>query len=541
MLGLMQDRELLISSLLVHAETYHPTVAVTSKSIDGTLARHTWATLGPRVRRLANALKTLGVGQGSIVATLAWNTHRHLELYFAVSGIGAVLHTINPRLFEPQIEYIANHAQDEVLFFDATFASLVEPLLRRLPRLRHVVALTDRAHLPPIGGALCYEDLLDGASEAIEWPTFDERTASSLCYTSGTTGNPKGVLYTHRSTLLHSMAAAMPDGLAIDANSVLVLCANLFHANAWGLPYVAALTGARLVLLGPHMDPATIYTMLRDERGTHGFGVPTIWSNLFAHIDNHGLDPRRDWCLRQVMIAGSAMPRAMAERFASFGVYALQAWGMTEMSPLGVVGRLLPKHGTLPPDRRLDVQAKQGRAMWGVELKLVDPAGASLPHDGRAFGRLMVRGPWIVRRYFRSDVDATDADGWFDTGDVATIDPDGYLQLVDRAKDVIKSGGEWISSIDIENLVVGCPGVAAAAVIGVKHRKWEERPLLVAVKTPGATLDRRGVLEYLSGRIAKWWMPDDVVFVDALPMTATGKVSKLDLRRQFADHLLANT
>lgn len=535
--GLMQERELLISSLLVHAETYHPSVEVVSKAIDGTVVRHTWASLGPRVRRLANSLKALGVHRGSVVATLAWNTHRHLELYFAVSGLGAVLHTINPRLFEPQIEYIANHAQDELLFFDTTFTSLVERLLARLGTLRHVVALSDGEHQPPIGGALCYEDLLADADDTLEWPNFDERTASSLCYTSGTTGKPKGVLYTHRSTLLHSMAAAMPDALATDAHSVLVPCVNLFHANAWGVPYVAAMTGSRLVLLGPHVDPPTIYAMLPDERGTHAFGVPTIWTNLLGYIDAHGLDPRSDWCLRQVLIGGAAMPCSMAERFGALGVCAVQAWGMTETSPLGVVGRLLPKHGALPVARRRDVQSKQGRAICGVELKLVNSGGESLPHDGKTSGRLMVRGPWIVRRYFRADHDATDVDGWFDTGDVATIDPDGYLQIVDRAKDVMKSGGEWISSVEIETLVAGCPGVTAAAAIGVKHAKWGERPLLMVVKSPGATLRARDVLGYLDGKIVKWWMPDDVVFVDSLPMTATGKVSKLGLRQRYSDHL----
>ena len=541
MRGLMQERELLISSLLVHAETYHPAVEVVSKSVHGELVRHTWATLGSRIRRLANALTALGVRKGSIVGTLAWNTHRHLELYFAVSGMGAVLHTINPRLFEPQIQFIMNHAQDEVLFFDTSFTAMVERLRPQVPSLRQVVALTNRELLPAMDRVHCYEDMLDEASDAIEWPVFDERTASSLCYTSGTTGNPKGVLYTHRSTLLHTLAAAVPDSLGIDASSVLLPCVNLFHANAWGIPYVAAMTGARLVLLGPHLDAQSLYNILRDERVTHALGVPTIWTTLFLHIDSHRLEPRQDWCLRQVVVGGSAMSRVVAERFAALGVHALHAWGMTETSPLGLVGRFLPKHSTLSRDQRLEVQTKQGRAVWGVELKLLDPHGASLPHDGKAVGRLMVRGPWIVGRYFKAESDATDLEGWFDTGDVATIDPDGYAQIIDRTKDVIKSGGEWIGSIEIENLVAGCPGVAAAAVIGVRHPKWQERPLLVVVKSHSEALDEQDVLRYLSDKIVKWWMPDDVIFVDALPMTATGKVSKLDLRRQFADHLVTKT
>ncbi|MES2130470.1 MAG: long-chain-fatty-acid--CoA ligase [Pseudomonadota bacterium] len=533
MLGQMQDQPLLISSMLEHAERYHPDVDIVSHTVEGTVHRTNWRDLGARSRRLAAWLVRNGVGQGSMVGTLAWNTHRHLELYFAVMGLGAVLHTINPRLSPEHLSFIINDAEDSMLFYDANFAPLVAQLKDGLPTVQRFCALN----------ADDYESILAATPEdpLFRWPKFDERSASSLCYTSGTTGNPKGVLYSHRSTVLHSMMVGMPDLMNASANSSLLLVVPLFHVNAWGLPYVAAMTGAKLVLPGPHLDGNSIYQMMKNERVTFAAGVPTVWQMLFQHIDAKGLDPRADLCLRTAVAGGSAAPRAMIERFdREFGAFLLHAWGMTEMSPLGVVCQLLPKHANLPAEQRYDIQMKQGRAVYGVQLRIVDEDGAILPHDGVARGRLMVSGPWIVDRYFKgAGGDILDADGFFDTGDVATIDADGYLTLVDRSKDVIKSGGEWISSIDLENTAVSHPGIALAAVIGVAHAKWQERPLMLCVKKPGASVTREDMLAFLSSRVAKWWLPDEVLFVDTLPMTATGKIYKLGLRQQYKDALLS--
>ena len=543
MLGQMQDTPLLISALLEHAERFHPNVEIITKTVEGPVLRCTWRELGLRVRRLATALSAQGVKQGSVVATLAWNTHRHLELYFAVMGLGAVLHTINPRLSPEHLDYVVNHADDELLFFDMTFAPLVEKLQSRFPKVRAFFAMTSddvlAAAKPAVRDLQSYEALM--AAEPLQaWPQFDERSAASLCYTSGTTGNPKGVLYSHRSTMLHSCVVGLPDALGASANATVLLVVPLFHVNAWGLPYAAAMTGATLVLPGPHLDGKSIYELMRDERVTLAAGVPTVWQMLFAYIDKTHADPRAELCLQTAVVGGSAAPRSMIERFdQQFGAYLLQAWGMTEMSPLGVVCQLLPKHANLPAEQRYDIQMKQGRAVFGVQLKIVDDDGLRQPHDGAARGRLMVAGPWIVARYFKDDgADILDAEGYFDTGDVATIDADGYVALVDRSKDVIKSGGEWISSIDLENTALGCAGIAMAAVIGVPHPKWQERPLLVCVRQPGAEVDKAAVLAYLDGRIPKWWTPDDVVFIDSLPLTATGKTYKLGLRQQFKDYRL---
>lgn len=541
MLGLMQDHPLLISSLIEYAAAYHPEQEIVSRTVEGDTVRTNYAQVERRARRVANALAGLGVREGDRVGTLAWNTHRHLELYFGVSGSGAVLHTVNPRLFPEQIDYIVNHAEDSVLFFDTTFAELVAKLAPKLTTVRHFVALCDRAHMPALDlpNLLCYEDLLAASSEDYQWPQFDERTASSLCYTSGTTGNPKGVLYSHRSTVLHSLKACAADTFSVGADSSVLLVVPLFHANAWGMPYACAMTGAKMVLPAQHLDGENVYKLLRDERVTFSTAVPTVWLMLFQYLDAHpDIDPRA-LGLKIAGVGGSAAPAAMIERFErQFGARVVQGWGMTETSPIGVINTLLPRLESLPAAEQLKIKTKQGRAVWGVELRIEDDEGRALPHDGVAFGRLKVRGPWIASGYFKAGQDALDADGWFDTGDVANIDPDGYLQLVDRAKDVIKSGGEWISSIDLENAAMGHPAVAEAAVIGVTHPKWQERPLLVVVKRPGQQVSAAELLEFVAGRVAKWWVPDDVAFVDALPHTATGKLLKLKLREQFRDYVL---
>lgn len=540
--GLMQERPLLVSSLIEHAARCHPQAEIISRTSEGPLHRCTYADISRRSRQVANALTALGVAAGERIATLAWNGYRHMELYYGVSGMGAVLHTINPRLFPEQIEYIVRHAEDRFLFFDLGFVPIVEKLAQAVPGVRGFVVMTDRAHRPVcnIPGLLCYEDLLGAASDAYDWPQFDEHTASSLCYTSGTTGNPKGVLYSHRSSVLHAWAACAVDGLAIGVAETLLLVVPMFHVNAWGMPYAGAMSGARLVMPGPALDGKSVYELLRDERVTLALGVPTVWRMLLQHVDDAGLKPRDELCLRRVVIGGSSAPRAMSEAFANtFGAFVVHAWGMTEMSPVGTVCNLLPKHEGYTLEQQLDIQEKQGRAVYGVEMKIVDDQGERLPQDGQAAGHLLVRGPWITSGYYQDEGGGiVDADGFFDTGDVATIDPDGYLQITDRSKDVIKSGGEWISSIALENAAVAHPAVAEAAVIGAAHDKWQERPLLVVVRKPGQALTREAMLEFLQGRVANWWIPDDVAFVDELPHTATGKLHKLRLREMFKDYRL---
>lgn len=542
----MQDCPLLISSLIEHANTFHPRAEIVSRTVEGPIDRRTYADICRRSKQAAKALIALGVLPGDRVATLAWNGYRHMELYFGVSGMGAVLHTINPRLFPDQIQYIVNHAADKALFFDLTFVPLLEKLSPALKSVKAFVAMTSRSKMPAdarIRDLLCYEDLIDAQNDDYAWPTFDERTASSLCYTSGTTGHPKGVLFSHRSTVLHSYGVCAVDGLGLSSSETALLVVPMFHVNAWGTPYAGAMSGAKLVLPGPGLDGKSVYELMRDEKVTLALGVPTVWLNLFQHVDSARLDPKEDLCLRRVVIGGSAAPRAMSERFAKqFGTFVVHAWGMTEMSPLGTVCNLLPKHQGASPAERLDVQGKQGRPIYGVELRIADDEGNALPHDGKTYGHLLVRGPWVTKGYFRGEGGSVlDADGFFDTGDVATIDADGYMQITDRAKDVIKSGGEWISSIDIENAAIGHPAVAEAAVIGVAHPKWQERPLLVVVKKEGSDLSRDELLGFLEGKIAKWWMPDDAVFVDELPHTATGKLQKTKLRERFRDYKLAAT
>jgi len=543
MLGLMQDRPLLISTLIEHAANYHPEVEIVSRTCEGPTVRTNYRELKRRVARLANALRRMGIGPGDRVATLAWNTHRHLELYFAVSGIGAVLHTVNPRLFPEQIDYIVNHAENRVLFFDITFAEMVARLKPGLATVSRFVALTDAAHVPAaVKGAVAYEDLLAAEPDMIVWPQFDERTASALCYTSGTTGNPKGVLYSHRSTVLHSFAACAADGLRLSSADSVLLAVPLFHVNAWGVPYAAAMCGAKLVLPGPNLDGKSLFTLAAEENCNFSLGVPTVWLGLFKYIDETpGVDISR-LKLERVVIGGSAAPRAIIERFRrDHGVFVIQAWGMTETGPLSTIGNLLPRHRDLPVERQIDVQTLQGRAIYGVELKIVDENRNELPQDGSVAGDLMVRGPWVTSGYFRSEGGAAvDDDGWFATGDVAKIDRHGYVQLTDRSKDVIKSGGEWISSIDLENAAMAHEAVQEAAVIGVPHPKWQERPLLIILRKADASLQPDEILDFLSSRVAKWWLPDDVIFVDELPHTATGKLQKMKLREQFRGHTFAD-
>jgi fatty-acyl-CoA synthase len=537
--GLMMDRPLLISSLLLHAEREHGDQQVVSRRVEGDLHRCTFRELASRARRVANALGSLGVRAGDRVATLAWNGHRHMELYYAVAGSGAVLHTLNPRLHPDQLVWIAGHAEDRVLCFDLSFLPVVEAVAKRLSSVRHFVAMTDRAHMPAqseIPGLLCYEELVERHDDDYRWPEFDERCAATLCYTSGTTGNPKGALYSHRSTLLHSYGAALPDSLGCSARDTILPVVPMFHVNAWGLPYVACMVGAKLVFPGPWLDGKSLYSLLEDERVTISAGVPTVWQGLLAHVESLGL---KFGTMRRTVIGGSACPPAMMRRFEEeYDVQVLHAWGMTEISPLGTVATLKPRHAGLPPEERRAVQAKQGRAVFGVEIRTIDDAGRELPRDGRTSGELVVRGPWVVSGYFKGEGGDVLRDGWFPTGDVATIDPDGYVQITDRSKDVIKSGGEWISSIDLENIAMAHPAVAMAACIGVRHPKWDERPVLVVVRKSGATLDRDELLAFFEGKIARWWTPDDVVFVESIPLGATGKMLKNRLREQLEGHVL---
>ncbi|UTN35969.1 3-(methylthio)propionyl-CoA ligase (plasmid) [Pseudomonas aeruginosa] len=539
MLGLMQNHQLLISSLIEHAAVTHPGAEIVSRTVEGPIHRCTYADIARRAKQVANALSALSVQPGERIGTLAWNGYRHMELYFGVSGTGAVLHTINPRLFPEQIEYIVEHADDQYLFFDLSFAEQVRQMAPRLTRVKAFVAMTDRGHMPDLGIAnlLCYEELLEKQSPEFDWPQFDENLASSMCYTSGTTGHPKGVLYSHRSSLLHSQAICSADGMALGVADSALVVVPMFHVNAWGMPYAGAMCGAKLVLPGPALDGASIYELMRDEGVTLALGVPTVWMMLQQYVEAAGLDVTRELCLNRVVIGGSAAPRAVVECFETrFNARVLHAWGMTEMSPLGTICRPLPKHAGSSLEQRLDLQAKQGRPLCGISMKISDDEGNELPRDGKAFGHLLVKGPWIVSSYYHGEeASILDAEGWFDTGDIATIDPDGYMQITDRAKDVIKSGGEWISSIDLENAAVGHPAVAEAAVIGIAHPKWQERPLLIVVTKPGKQLSKEEMLGFMIDKVAKWWLPDDVVFIDQLPHTATGKLQKLKLREMFRD------
>ena len=539
----MMQQPLLISSLLTHAERHHGEQQIVSRRVEGDIHRTTYRELAARSRRMANALAALGVEHGTRVATLAWNGYRHMELYYAVSGSGAVLHTLNPRLHPDQVVWIADHAEDHVLFFDLTFLPLIEAIAGRVKTIKHFVAMTDRANMPATGhvpGLLCYEELIADAAPEFKWPVFDENAASSLCYTSGTTGNPKGALYSHRSTLLHTYAAALPDSLNCSARDTILPVVPMFHVNAWGLPYVACMVGAKLVYPGPFLDGKSLHELFESEGVTVSAGVPTVWQGLLAHVEANNL---RFDTMRRTIIGGSACPPAMMRAFQErYHVQVLHAWGMTEMSPLGTACTFKRRHAALDGEQRLAVQAKQGRVVFGVDMKIVDDDGAELPHDGKAAGELLVKGPWVIERYFKGEggdpLRHADGQAWFPTGDVATIDADGYMQITDRSKDVIKSGGEWIGSIDLESIAMAHPAVAMAACIGARHPKWDERPLLVVVKKPGTDLTREQLLQFYDGKIAKWWTPDDVVFVDAIPLGATGKVQKNKLRERFEQHKL---
>jgi fatty-acyl-CoA synthase len=541
--GLMMDAPLLISGLIEHADRHHGETEIVSRRVEGDIHRCTYRQLHRRSRQMANALAALDVRPSDRVATLAWNGYRHLELYFAVSGSGAVLHTINPRLHPEQIAWIANHAEDKLLFFDLTFLPIIEAIAPHCRTMKRFVAMVDRAKMPAASKVelACYEDLIDTHSDRYTWRTFDERTASSLCYTSGTTGNPKGVLYSHRSTVLHTLAAALPDALNVSARDVILPVVPMFHVNAWGLPYVAPMVGCKLVFPGPNLDGKSLYELFEAEKVTCSAGVPTVWQGLLAHTEANNL---KFSTMNRTVIGGSACPPAMIKLFEQkYGVHVLHAWGMTEMSPLGTACTLKAKHLGASAEEQFKVQTKQGRVLYGVDMKIVGDDGGDLPWDGTSFGDLLVRGPWVLREYFKGEGGnplKTDADGrtWFPTGDVATIDPEGYMHITDRSKDVIKSGGEWISSIEIENIAVGHPAVAMAACIAARHPKWDERPLLVVMKKPNANVTRDELLAHYEGKVAKWQVPDDIVFVDAIPLGATGKMLKAKLREQFKDYRL---
>ncbi|ATP27657.1 long-chain fatty acid--CoA ligase [Chromobacterium violaceum] len=537
LLGQMMDQPLLIADLLAHAERFHGDTEIVSRTVEGPMHRYTYRDAARRARQLANALPSLGVAPGDRVGTLAWNGYRHFEIYFAVSGSGAVCHTVNPRLFPEQIAWIVNHAEDKVLMFDSSFLPLVAQIADQLKTVERFVLLADHASLPADSGIpdlLSYEDLVHGHSDVYDWPRLDENAASSLCYTSGTTGNPKGVLYSHRSTVLHAYGSSLPDSFDLSARAVVMPVVPMFHANAWGLPYSCAMNGSKLVLPGPKLDGASLQQLIAEEGVTTTIGVPTVWLQLLQHCQREQLSLAP---LKRVIAGGSAVPESMIEQLAERGIEMRQLWGMTELSPFGTTCTLKLKHQGLAGKDLNALLTKQGRPVYGVDIRIVDDAGLPLPHDGVSFGNLQVRGPWVLSQYFKRELDANhSADGWFHTGDVVTIDADGYMRITDRTKDVIKSGGEWISSIDLENILVGHPAVAEAAAIAVPHPKWDERPLMVVTLKPGARATREELLAYFDGKIAKWWTPNDIAFVDELPHTATGKLLKMKLREQFRDH-----
>ena len=541
MLGLMQNQPLLISMLLAFAERHHGDGEIVSRRVEGDIHRYTYRDLAGRARQLANTLDKSGLGQGDRVATLAWNGYRHLELYFGVTGSGRVVHTLNPRLHPEQLVWIINHAEDAVLCFDMSFLPLIQAVHAKCPTVKTWVALCDADKLPEGSGIpnlVSYEAWIGGASDQYVWPQFDENSAAGLCYTSGTTGNPKGALYSHRSTVLHAYGGALPDAMNLSARDSMMPVVPMFHVNAWGLPYGAALTGCKLVFPGPAMDGKSLYELMEAEGVTMAAGVPTIWQMLLAHVQGGKL---KFSTLTRTVIGGSACPPAMVRTFEEdYNVHVIHAWGMTELSPLGTVCAFKGKHMGQTPEQRQAVQAKQGRAVFGVDMKIIDPEGKELPHDGQHAGDLLVRGHWVVSRYFKEEGEGHFQDGWFPTGDVAKIDADGYMQITDRSKDVIKSGGEWIGSIDLENIAMAHPAVAMAACIAAFHPKWDERPLLVVMKKPGMEVSREELLAFYDGKIAKWWTPDDVVFVETIPLGATGKMLKHRLREEYKHYKLGS-
>ncbi|MHC8380781.1 3-(methylthio)propionyl-CoA ligase [Pseudomonas sp. LB3P14] len=544
MLGLMQDQPLLISSLIEFAELHHGDAEIVSRRVEGDLHRTTWREVASRSRQVANAVDQEQLLFSDRVATLAWNGYRHLELYYGVSGTGRVLHTINPRLHPDQIAWIANHAEDQILCFDLSFLPIVQAIHGQCPTVKKWIALCDADTLPVDSGVpnlVSYETWIGHQSTGYDWPSFDENSASSLCYTSGTTGNPKGALYSHRSTMLHAYAAALPDVMAVSARDSVLPVVPMFHVNAWGIPYSAALVGAKLVFPGPALDGKSVFELIEAENVSFAAGVPTVWQMMLGHMEANDLEFS---ALKRTVIGGSACPPAMINAFQQqYGVEVLHGWGMTELSPLGALCTLKNKHLTQSPEQQLAIRLKQGRGIFGVDMKIVDAEGRKLPWDGKTSGDLLVKGPWVVKAYFKSEggdplVLDEQGRGWFPTGDVATVDADGYLQITDRSKDVIKSGGEWISSIEVENIAVAHPAIAMAACIGVAHPKWDERPIVVVVRKPGGEVSREELLAFYEGKTAKWQIPDDVVFAEAIPLGATGKILKARLREQLSDYKL---
>jgi fatty-acyl-CoA synthase len=538
MLGLMQDWPLLCQRIIDHAATNHGERPVITRSIEGPFHHTNYAEIRARALRVAQRLDRDGIKLGDRVATLAWNTWRHLESWYGILGIGAIYHTVNPRLFPEQIVWIVNHAEDRVMMTDLTFVPLLEKLADKLPTIERYIIFTDAAHMPKtsLPNAVAYEEWLAGADGDFAWKEFDENTAAGMCYTSGTTGNPKGVLYSHRSNVLHTMLSLQPDAIGLSSRDTVMPIVPMFHANSWGLAFSSPMTGAALVLPGAKLDGASVYELLDEFKVTCTGAVPTVWLLLLQYLEKTGAKLPY---LERVVIGGSACPRAMIKTFEEvYGVQVFHAWGMTEMSPIGTVGSMKPQLADLTGDALLDMKQKQGYTPFGVEMKIADDTGRTVPWDGKTFGRIKVRGFAVSKAYYKVDDRILDADGFFDTGDVGTMDRYGYMQITDRSKDVIKSGGEWISSIDLENLAVGHPKVGEAAVVGVRHPKWDERPLLIIVLKEGQSASKEEILGFLEGKIASWWMPDDVVFVASIPHTATGKILKTALREQFKDHVL---
>ncbi len=537
--GLMQDWPLLVHTILDHAAKYHGDREVVSRSVEGPIHRCTYRDIDRRSRKLASALSKRGVELGDILGTMAWNGYRHMETWYAVMGLGAVVHTVNPRLFADQLDYIINHGEDELFFLDLTFVPVLEKIQDTIPKVKSFIIMTDEEHMPDtsLREAVCYETLLAEGDGDFQWPSFDENTASTMCYTSGTTGNPKGVLYSHRSNVLHAMAVCAGDALALKSTDTIMPVVPMFHANAWSLVFSTPMSGAKFVLPGAQMDGASIYELLDTEKVTFTAAVPTIWLMLLQHLEQTG---EKLPALERVVIGGSACPPAMIETFErNYDAQVIHAWGMTETSPLGTL--CVTKGGLedLDADAAWQIKLKQGRVPYTVDLRIEDDDGNALAWDGKAFGHLKIKGPGVAKGYFKSEGgDILDRDGFFSTGDVSTMDEHGYMQITDRSKDVIKSGGEWISSIDLENIAVGHPDVTEAAVVGIAHPKWDERPLLVIVRREGSEVSGEDVLKFMDGKIAKWWMPDDVAFVDEIPHTATGKISKLHLRQQFEGYVL---